>query len=144
MIWRAICASPKSLKAISPIVPLQVRSKSPVSVITCGEFVHRTSSTLPSTKLLAPVIYGIPVPSALYSEGGEITSGNEFQHLFQPNKFPISRQLKRYLVINVFDLASYLLIIGVISTILNSNIARSEFIRLASAQSANIRLNPYL
>ena len=82
MICRAICALPKSLNAIPPIVPLHVRSKSPASVITCGEVVHLANSTLPSTKLLAPVIQGMPTPSALYSEGErsrpEISSHNSF------------------------------------------------------------------
>ena len=68
IICRAMCAWPKLLIAISPMVPLQVISKSPGSLITCGVVVHLAKAILPFTKLLAPVTYGIPMPSALYSE----------------------------------------------------------------------------
>lgn len=69
MIWRAICISPIVLYAIVPTVPLQVISRSPLCEIDVGVFVQRLTITAPFSRLLAPVIYGIPLGMVKYLSG---------------------------------------------------------------------------
>ena len=57
------------LYAIAPTVPLQVISKSPLCEIDVGVFVQRLTKTAPFARLLAPVIYGIPLEISEYLSG---------------------------------------------------------------------------
>ena len=76
IICRAMCISPIELKAICPMVPLQVMSKSPVTEIVTGFSVHRFICNFSLERLLAPVRYGIPIWLSLYSLGSKSLPDN--------------------------------------------------------------------
>ena len=65
IICRAMCAFSTVKNAILPIVPLQVKRRSPEYAKDLGSVVQRFIMTDPFSRLLAPVIYGIPLQAEL-------------------------------------------------------------------------------